>query len=104
MEVLTGLRRDENRRAALESYIRTTPAGLADFVGERIFDRIYLLDREKANQGLAEESHELATLAANALEALIAGSGDLFIQEQLGFSVHSAGEERPYSLVGAAAE
>jgi hypothetical protein len=104
LEVLTGIRGDESRRAALESYIRTTPAGLADFVGERIFDRIYLLDREKANQGLAEESHEMATLAGNALEALIAGSGDLYIQEQLGFSVHSAGEERPYSLVGAAAD
>jgi hypothetical protein len=104
LEVLTGIRKDESRRAALESYIRTTPAGLADFVGERVFDHVYLLDREKANQGLAEESHELATLAANALEALIAGSGDLFIQEQLGFSVHSGGEERPYSLVGAAAD
>jgi hypothetical protein len=104
LEVLTGIRKDESRRASLESYIRTTPAGLADYVGERVFDRIYLLDREKANQGLAEESHELATLAANALEALIAGSGDLFIQEQLGFSVHSAGEERPYSLVGASAD
>lgn len=104
LEVLTGIRKDESRRAALESYVRTTPAGLAEFVGERVFDRVYLLDREKANQGLAEESHELATLAANALEALIAGSGDLFIQEQLGFSVNSAGEERPYSLVGAAAD
>jgi hypothetical protein len=104
LEVLTGIRRDESRRMALEAYIRTTRAGLADYVGERIFDRIYLLDREKANQGLAEESHELAVLAGNALEALIAGSGDLFIQEQLGFSVHSAGEERPYSLVGAAAD
>ncbi len=104
LEVLTGIRNDEARRKALEAYIRTTPAGLADFVGERIFDHIYLLDREKANQGLAEESHELATLAANALEALIAGSGDLYIQEQLGFSVHTAGEERPYSLVGAAAD
>ena len=92
---MTGIRKDESRRAALESYIRTTPAGLADFVGERIFDRIYLLDREKANQGLAEESHELATLAANALEALIAGSGDLFIQEQLGFSVTFGGRRTP---------
>jgi len=104
LEVLTGVRKDEARRAPLESYIRTTPAGLADFVGERVFDRIYLLDREKANQGLAQESHELATLTANALEALIAGSGDLYIQEQLGFGIHQGGEERPYSLVGASAD
>src|SRR5690606_14567706 len=46
LEVLTGIRKDESRRKALESYIRTTPAGLGDFVGERIFDHIYLLDRE----------------------------------------------------------
>jgi hypothetical protein len=104
LEVLTGVRKDETRRAALEAYIRTTRAGLADYVGEQIFDRIYLLDREKANQGLAEDSHELAVLAANGLEALIAGSGDLFIQEQLGFTAHTAGEERPYSLLGAAAD
>jgi hypothetical protein len=104
LEVLTGVRRDESRRTALEAYVRSMRAGLADYVGERIFDHIYLLDREKANQGLAEDSHELAVLAANGLEALIAGSGDLFIQEQLGFSSHSAGEERPYSLVGASAD
>jgi len=104
LEVLTGIRRDESRRAALDSYIRTTRSGLADHIGEHLFDRVYLLDREKANQGLAEESHELAVLAGNALEALIAGSGDLFIQEQMGFSAHVAGESRPYSLVGAAAD
>lgn len=103
LEVLTGVRQDETRRAGLETLIRSMRGGLADFVGERLFDQIYLLDREKANQGLAEDSHELAVLAGNALEALIAGSGDLYIQEQLGFSIHGS-EERPYSLVGAAGD
>ncbi len=103
LEVLTGVRKAEGQRAAFEALIGSTRGGLVDFVGERLFDRIYLLDREKANQGLAEDSHELAVLAGNALEALVAGSGDLYIQEQLGFSVHGS-EERPYSLVGAAAD
>jgi hypothetical protein len=103
LEVLTGIRQDEPRRAGLEALIRSTRGGLAEFVGERLFDRIYLLDREKANQGLAEDSHELAVLAGNALEALVVGSGDLYIQEQLGFSAHGS-EQRPYSLVGAAAD
>ena len=103
IEILTGIRRDDKRRNALASHIRSTRSGLADYVGERLFDRIYLLDREKANQGLAEDSHELAVLAGNALEALIVGSGDLFIQEQMGFTVHN-GEERVYSLIGAAAD
>jgi hypothetical protein len=103
IEVLTGMRRDEARRVGLTAHIRSIRPTLADYVGEHIFDRIYLLDREKSNQGLAQDSQELAVLAGNALEALIVGSGDLFIQEQLGFTVHS-GDERPYSLVGAAAD
>ena len=102
LEVLTGLRHDEERRAGMTAAVRSTPSILADHVGERLFDRIYLLDREKANQGLAQDSHELAVLAGNALEALIVGSGDLFVQEQLGYGVHA--EDRPYSLIGAAAD
>ncbi len=103
LETLMGLRRDETRLATLSATIRATQPVLAEHIGERLFDRIYLLDREKANQGLAEDSHELAVLAGNALEALIVGSGDLFIQEQLGFTVHGS-ENRIYSLIGAAAD
>ena len=102
LEVLTGVRHDEGRRAGLLAAVRSTPSSLVDYVGERIFDRVYLLDREKANQGLAQDSQELAVLAGNALEALVVGSGDLFIQEQLGYGVHA--EDRPYSLIGAAAD
>lgn len=103
LEILTGMRRDEARRAALLAQVEATRPTLAGYIGERLFDRIYLLDREKSNQGLAQDSHELAVLAGNALEALVVGSGDLFIQEQLGFSVHTA-DERPYSLIGASAD
>src|SRR5690606_14099771 len=71
LEVLTGMRRDEARRAALAAQVRSIRPALAEYVGEPIFDRIYLLDREKSNQGLAQDSHELAVLAGNALEALV---------------------------------
>lgn len=103
LEILTGMRADEARRAALAAQIEATRPTLTHYIGERLFDRIYLLDREKSNQGLAQDSHELAVLAGNALEALVVGSGDLFIQEQLGFAVHTA-DERPYSLLGASAD
>lgn len=103
LEVLTGLRPDEARRAALTAQVEATRPTLVEHIGERLFDRIYLLDREKSNQGLAQDSHELAVLAGNALEALVVGSGDLFIQEQLGFAVHTA-DARPYSLIGASAD
>ncbi|RIK36262.1 MAG: hypothetical protein DCC57_22630, partial [Chloroflexi bacterium] len=103
LEILTGMRADEARRTALAVQIEATRPTLTHYIGERLFDRIYLLDREKSNQGLAQDSHELAVLAGNALEALVVGSGDLFIQEQLGFAVHTA-DERPYSLLGASAD
>lgn len=103
LETLTGMRSDSAQAAALAAQIRNTRSNLADLMGERLFDRIYLLDREKANQGLAEDSHELAILAGNALEALVVGSGDLYIQEQIGFAVHG-GEDRIYSLIGAAGD
>ncbi|MEX1020690.1 MAG: hypothetical protein WDZ49_13580 [Litorilinea sp.] len=104
LETLTGQRQDPAARRALRDLIAGTGSRLVDHVGESIFDHIYLLDREKSNQGLAEDSHELAVLAGNALEALVVGSGDLFIQEQLGFTIHTLGEKRPYSLIGAAGD
>ncbi len=72
-------------------------------MGQPVFDHIYLLDREKSNQGLAEDSHELAVLAGNALEGFVAGSADTFVQEQLGYGLRAA-DQRPYSLVGASAD
>ena len=72
---------------------------LAEQVGAPLFDFVYLLDREKSNQSLTDDSHELAILAGNALEAMIVAGGNLFIQEQLGLGVHGS-EQRPYSLIG----
>lgn len=105
LETLTGLqqRPDQQITAALEQAIRTHAPHLAEAVGRPLFDTIYLLDREKSNQGLAQNSHELAVVTANALEALIVAGGNLFVQEQLGVGIHT-GEGRAYSLIGAAGD
>ncbi len=103
MELLTGLRSDDQAQAALGLRVGKGNPLLLDQIGQPLFDQIYLLDREKSNQGLAEDSHELAVLAGNALEAFVAGSADLYIQEQLGYSLRP-GDRRPYSLVGSAGD
>lgn len=114
LELLTGLAADDQAQAALAELARRAPgvaaASLAREVGCPLFDHIYLLDREKSNQGLAQDSHELAILAGNALEAFITGSGDLYVQEQTNFFPHGAepragaAQWRPYSLLGAAGD
>ncbi len=73
------------------------------WVGENIFDRLYLLDREKSNQGLAQSSYELSVLVGNALEAMITADGGHYIEDQLGIDLRNA-QDRPYSLVGAACD
>ncbi len=103
LELLTGLRSDDQAQAALGLRVGKGNPLLLDQIGQPLFDQIYLLDREKSNQGLAEDSHELAVLAGNALEAFVAGSADLYIQEQLGYSLRP-GDRRPYSLVGSAGD
>ncbi|MEZ4712556.1 MAG: hypothetical protein R3A44_35540 [Caldilineaceae bacterium] len=108
LEILTGQRRNERGAAELTALLKGAGSALADQVGEAIFDNIYLLDREKSNQGLAQDSHELAVLAGNALEALIVANGDLFVQEQVGLGLHGidyhTGNKHPYSLIGAATD
>ncbi|MBX3013511.1 MAG: hypothetical protein KF832_18470 [Caldilineaceae bacterium] len=105
LEALTGLQRhpDQQITAGLAQAIHTHAPHLADALGRPLFDHIYLLDREKSNQGLAQSSHELAVITANALEALIVAGGNLFVQEQLGVGMHT-GEGRAYSLIGAAGD
>ena len=74
-----------------------------EWLGHQLFDRIYLVDREKSNQGLARNSYELSVLVGNALHSLIAADGAAFIDEQVGIDLRNA-SERPYSLLGAAAD
>lgn len=105
LETLTGLQQhpDQQITAALAQAIQSHAPHLADAIGRPLFDYVYLLDREKSNQGLAQSSHELAVVTANALEALIVAGGNLFVQEQLGVGMHT-GEGRAYSLIGAAGD
>ncbi|MCC7017945.1 MAG: hypothetical protein IT564_12150, partial [Rhodospirillales bacterium] len=105
LEALTGLQHypDQQVTATLEETVQAYAPHLREAIGRPLFDYVYLLDREKSNQGLAQNSHELAVTTANALEALIVAGGNLFVQEQLGVGIH-AGEGRAYSLIGAAGD
>ncbi len=103
IEALTGIRRHGDTQSVMRELVAQTSPALAEAVGQPLFDHIYLLDREKSNQGLAQHSHELAVVAANTIEALSVAGGNLFIQEQLGLGI-TAGELRPYSVIGAAAD
>ena len=108
LEVLTGLRGGNEGRSELSALIEGAGSPLVDQIGEALFDSIYLLDREKSNQGLAQDSHELTVLVGNALEALVSANGGLFVQEQVGIGLHGiefrGGSKRPYSLIGAATD
>jgi len=105
LEALTGLHHQANGgiTPALQQAIQTHAPHLADAISRPLFDYVYLLDREKSNQGLAQSSHELAVVAANALEALIVAGGNLYVQEQLGVGIHRD-DARVYSLIGAAGD
>jgi hypothetical protein len=73
------------------------------WLGRPIFDRIYLVDREKSNQGLIRNSYELSVLVSNALEAFITTDGSQYVEDQLGIDLRNV-HERPYSLLGAATD
>ncbi|MBV7331957.1 hypothetical protein KFU94_27755 [Chloroflexi bacterium TSY] len=123
LEIFTGLRNASFQNNPLESMsLQSSSEGsleLASVVqgansplisqfGKSLFDQIYLLDREKSNQGLSQNSHELAILVGNALETFVAANGNLFVQEQVGIGLHGiefhGGAKRPYSLIGAATD
>lgn len=107
MESLTGLSEESQLalREKVQAWERSGRGGgiLSDRVGESIFDRIYLVDREKSNQGLSQNSYELSALVSNALQALIAAEGNSYVEEQVGIDLRDS-NERPYSLLGAAAD
>lgn len=75
-------------------------ASWQDRVGESIFHRIYLLDREKSSQSLANDAQHLAVMAGNAIEAFLVANGVLLIETHLGPD-SELGFASPYSLLGA---
>lgn len=110
LEVLTGIREDGVSKSVLLSLLTDANDGtsrqhtsLFSWVGQPFFDRIYLVDREKSNQGLAQDSQELAILVANAVESFIVADGGQFVQEQVGIDLRDP-RKHPYSLLGAATD
>jgi len=68
-----------------------------------LFDTVYLVDRERCNQSLAQSPLELTTLVGNTLEALAAGTGADLVEARLAPAAmpHTGGS---YSVVGAACD
>lgn len=76
--------------------------GWKDRVGLPLFDRIYLLDKEKSNGSLAQNSQELAVLTGNAIEAFLTADGATHLETRLGPDIDAESIQRRYSLIGAA--
>lgn len=76
--------------------------GWAARIGKPLFQRVYLLDREKSNQALAGSEFELAVLASNAIEAFLVADGGSYLEQQVGLDPNGGG--LPYSLLGAASD
>ncbi|MYC93713.1 MAG: hypothetical protein F4X14_01975 [Caldilineaceae bacterium SB0661_bin_32] len=105
LEAFTGLRRANLQQVISAIWKGSKARGTLpeEWLGRPLFDRIYLVDREKSNQGLARNSYELSVLVGNTVQALIAADGAAYIDEQVGIDLRNA-SERPYSLLGAAAD
>lgn len=102
LQTLLGLRQ-KGREALVElmSSLHRDAREWPARVGRRVFDEIYILDREKISQSLAEDAQELAVLISNAVEAFLVADGALHIERHLGSHLdeHPA---TPFSVVGAA--
>lgn len=121
LEILTGLGQWRGRPGGVEDVDATAGDSNADTatsawksllreiggaswqgrVGEPIFHRTYLLDREKSSQSLANDAQHLAVMAGNAIEAFLVANGTLLIETHLGPD-SELGFASPYSLLGAA--
>lgn len=76
--------------------------GWSERVGLSLFDRIYMLDKEKTNAALARDAHELAVLTGNVIEAFLTADGATHVETRLGPDIDAQAAQRRYSLVGAA--
>lgn len=105
LEAFSGLRRANLKQtlSSIQKGAKTKSSLPEEWLGRPLFDHIYLVDREKSNQGLARNSYELSVLVGNTLQSFIAADGASYIDEQVGIDLRNAGE-RPYSLLGAAAD
>ena len=103
LEALTGSAGRDDRPDLLARLIADCGgAAWAERVGARLFDGVYLIDREKSNQALAESALDLSVLAGNAVEAFLAADGLGHLERSLGPETVTG---RPsYSVLGAASD
>ncbi|MGC8781134.1 MAG: hypothetical protein ACP5UQ_09750, partial [Anaerolineae bacterium] len=103
LEALTGAADQDDRVTSLAQWIADCGgATWAERVGKRLFDTVYLVDREKSNQALAESALDLAVLVGNAVEAFLTADGLGHIEQALG--PETATNRPSYSVVGAASD
>lgn len=100
IESLTGIR--STGQEELRKQVRGSKGGWGGRVGLPLFDRIYILDKEKANASLASNAHELAVLTGNAIEAFLTADGATHIEMRLGPDIDMQAAQKRYSLLGAA--
>jgi hypothetical protein len=103
LEALTGSAGQDDRPDFLARLIVDCGgAAWEERVGRRLFDAVYLIDREKSNQALAESALDLSVLVGNAVEAFLTADGLGHIERSLGPETMTG---RPsYSVVGAASD
>ena len=99
IESLTGVSRVGQKELAERVRFRQ---GWSERVGLPLFDRIYMLDKEKTNAALARDAHELAVLTGNVIEAFLTADGATHVETRLGPDIDVQAVQRRYSLVGAA--
>ncbi|MDQ1300233.1 MAG: hypothetical protein QG637_150, partial [Chloroflexota bacterium] len=103
LEALTGSAGQDDRPDFLARLIADCGgAAWAERVGSKLFDVIYLIDREKSNQALAESALDLSVLAGNAVEAFLTADGLGHIERALG--PETATGRPSYSVLGAASD
>lgn len=101
LDLLTGVKQDAKLANDLKTRVDSGRSGASKRVGHNLFDQICIVDREKSNQSLARNAHELAVLAGNVIESYIAADGDVFVSTRLApDQIHL--RKAPYSLLGAA--
>ena len=102
LTALTGIG-DGKTGALYELVKRCGGSGWAQRVGKRLFDMIYLIDREKSNQALAQSAYELSLVVGNAIEAFLVADGASHLERSLGpdFGIRPAS---PFSVLGAASD
>ncbi len=103
LEALTGVVGRDDYRDGLVQLVADGGGDVwGERVGKRLFDTIYLVDREKSNQALAASSLDLAVLVGNAIEAFLTADGLGHIEQSLGPETRTGWPS--YSVVGAASD